>query len=144
MRNATTICIAAAGLWACAPAFGGRQAAPCTVECALELTNGTTLDLDIRVTQRAIGAVVHEHLGPGETRRIPLGSSEIPVVAVQGARSAWMTRPLTVSVKVCGPHAQWRQLQERLPARVGGSSARRLRTRWAGERASPMKKPRDS
>lgn len=103
MNRVTTICIAATGLWACAPAFGGRQAAPCTVECTLELTNGTTLDLDIQVTQRAIGAVVHEHLGPGETRRILLGSSEIPVVAVQGAQSAWMTRPLTVSVRCAVP-----------------------------------------
>lgn len=103
MTRSAAVCIAVAGLCACTQAFGGSTGTPCAGDCTLELTNGTTLELDVRVAQRATGTLVREHLGSGESREILLASSEVPVVTVEGARSASMTRPLNVRVRCTVP-----------------------------------------
>jgi hypothetical protein len=99
MTRSTALCIAIAGLCACTQALIGSSGTPCAGDCILELTNGTTLELDVRVVQRATGTLVREHLGSGESREILLTSSEFPVVTVEGARSPSMTRPLNVRVR---------------------------------------------
>lgn len=93
----------AAVVWACAPAMGGRNSAPCAERCTLELTNGTTLDLDVRVAQPSVRATADEHLGPGESRAIALASFETPTVTIVGARSTSMTPRLNVRVQCSTP-----------------------------------------
>lgn len=97
------VALSAIVLCACAPAVSGRSASPCAAGCTLELTNGTALDLDVRVTQRSMRAAVDEHLGPGESRQIALLSFETPAVTVVGARSTSMTSRLNVRVQCSAP-----------------------------------------
>lgn len=101
MNRTTLQCFVAAGVWACAPAL--RAGAPCTTACVLEVTNSTTLDLDISVAHGPDGPAVHEHLGPGESRHIVLASSATPIVTVRGARSPSMMRPMNVRVRCPAP-----------------------------------------
>ncbi|HEX6250959.1 MAG TPA: hypothetical protein VFZ56_05955 [Gemmatimonadaceae bacterium] len=90
-------------LWACAPAIAATGSAPCAERCTLELTNGTSLDLDVRVTQASLRAAADEHLGPGESRQIELASHETPSVTVVGARSASLATRLSVRVQCSAP-----------------------------------------
>lgn len=101
--SSRSLMVAAAAVWACAPAMGARSRAPCAERCTLELTNGTTLDLDVRVTQPSVRATVDEHLGPGESREIALASFEAPTVTVVGARSTSMTNRVNVRVQCSTP-----------------------------------------
>lgn len=98
-----SLLVAAGAVWACTPAMGVRSGAPCAESCTLELTNGTTLDLDVRVAQPSVRAAVDEHLGPGESREIALASFETPTVTVVGARSTSMTSRLNIRVQCSTP-----------------------------------------